>query len=309
MLNNRLLTQVSQFYGFENIEFVNKDFYVVEVLKILLGIKSDFCDFIFSGGTCMAKAYNLIERMSEDVDIKVRLKNETVSAGILRKKLSLIKHQVLEELQKRFPDFKEENIKADHGNCHIVFEITYPKASETFVLRNRIKLELTQCSVKLSPIVKSVSSLVTLAQNNAPDIPNIMCIDPVETIAEKMVALVRRVCAFMETGERLFDPSIIRHVYDIFVIYPKINPDGLLPLVKEIVGHDAIEYRSWHPQWSGNPVANTKIALAELKTDRYSDLFEKYTHEMIYAKQVPQYTNAIRTVSMFIEEVFASITP
>jgi hypothetical protein len=47
-----LLEAVSHKYGFKNIEFVNKDSYVVEALKILSNIKPDFCSLIFTGGTC-----------------------------------------------------------------------------------------------------------------------------------------------------------------------------------------------------------------------------------------------------------------
>ncbi|KAA6316121.1 hypothetical protein EZS27_033525, partial [termite gut metagenome] len=112
--NIKLLTQFSQVYGFKNVEFVNKDFYILDVLKILSTVKPDFCDFIFTGGTCMAKAYGLIERMSEDIDIKVSFKNKSYNTAILRKDLSKLKQLVTSSLKKQFPNIKEENTRAEN---------------------------------------------------------------------------------------------------------------------------------------------------------------------------------------------------
>ncbi|MDR1322950.1 MAG: nucleotidyl transferase AbiEii/AbiGii toxin family protein [Candidatus Margulisbacteria bacterium] len=304
MPDQQLLTQVAQFYGFPDIEFVNKDFYVVEVLKMLSTIQPDVCDFIFSGGTCLSKAYNLIERMSEDVDIKVRLQNNTMSAGVLRKTLSKTKHQIEIELKKMFPRFSETDISADHGNRHIAFNITYPAVRETPVLRNGIKLELTQSTIRLVPIAKPISSLITTARKNHPDIAEFLCVDPLETLAEKIVALLRRICARLETGKQKFDPALIRHVYDIQVIYSKIDTKKLVPLAREIIQQDAESYRTWHPKWSADPAVNTKLALAELKQNEYADMFEKYTKVMIYARKIPKYSEALKTVAEIAENIF-----
>ncbi len=43
-LDRELLQSISKLYRFNNLEFVNKDFYVSEVLKIISSIKPDFCD-------------------------------------------------------------------------------------------------------------------------------------------------------------------------------------------------------------------------------------------------------------------------
>lgn len=45
---------------------VEKDYWVIYLLKNL--VKSEFAnEFVFKGGTCLSKAYNLIERFSEDI--------------------------------------------------------------------------------------------------------------------------------------------------------------------------------------------------------------------------------------------------
>ncbi len=50
---------------------LEKDFIVTEVLKALLTVKDENFDLVFCGGTCLSKAYGLLDRISEDIDIKV----------------------------------------------------------------------------------------------------------------------------------------------------------------------------------------------------------------------------------------------
>jgi predicted nucleotidyltransferase component of viral defense system len=48
---------------------VEKDYWVSEVLRVLA---RDFGrDFIFKGGTSLSKAYRIVERFSEDIDVLV----------------------------------------------------------------------------------------------------------------------------------------------------------------------------------------------------------------------------------------------
>jgi predicted nucleotidyltransferase component of viral defense system len=50
---------------------LEKDFIVTDVLRALSQLKHDKFEFVFCGGTCLSKAYGLLERISEDVDVKV----------------------------------------------------------------------------------------------------------------------------------------------------------------------------------------------------------------------------------------------
>ncbi len=50
---------------------VEKDFWVCWILKILFGIPELKKSLVFKGGTSLSKAYNAIERFSEDIDISI----------------------------------------------------------------------------------------------------------------------------------------------------------------------------------------------------------------------------------------------
>ena len=64
--------------------FIEKDYWVTYVLKKLSD--SDFKDdVVFKGGTSLAKAFNLIKRFSEDIDLAL-LKKRGLSGNAIRKK-------------------------------------------------------------------------------------------------------------------------------------------------------------------------------------------------------------------------------
>lgn len=50
--------------------FVEKDYYITEILRIIAG-RYQPGQVIFKGGTSLSKAWGLIERLSEDVDLLV----------------------------------------------------------------------------------------------------------------------------------------------------------------------------------------------------------------------------------------------
>ena len=52
-------------------DVVEKDIWVCWVLDKLFSLKELEGKIVFKGGTCLSKAYNLIERFSEDIDITI----------------------------------------------------------------------------------------------------------------------------------------------------------------------------------------------------------------------------------------------
>jgi hypothetical protein len=50
---------------------VAKDFYVVRAIAALAAIDVTPFDLVFGGGTALARAHRIIQRMSEDMDFKI----------------------------------------------------------------------------------------------------------------------------------------------------------------------------------------------------------------------------------------------
>ena len=72
---------------------VEKDYWVTYLLKNL--VKSEFADeFVFKGGTCLSKAYNLIERFSEDIDLLMLETDKTQSKTQKEKRLVALREYI-----------------------------------------------------------------------------------------------------------------------------------------------------------------------------------------------------------------------
>lgn len=84
--------EVSRRIGLETF-IIEKDYWVTYILKKLA--KSEFSDeIVFKGGTCLSKAYNLIERFSEDVDLLMLERENTQSKTQKEKRLIAIREFV-----------------------------------------------------------------------------------------------------------------------------------------------------------------------------------------------------------------------
>ncbi|HAT1684933.1 TPA: nucleotidyl transferase AbiEii/AbiGii toxin family protein [Klebsiella oxytoca] len=66
-----LFPDVADAMGIESVTIVEKDYYVVELLRLLRDITPETHILVFAGGTALSKAGIALDRMSEDVDIKL----------------------------------------------------------------------------------------------------------------------------------------------------------------------------------------------------------------------------------------------
>lgn len=51
-------------------DFVRKDYYVTKAIQALTKIENEFFLLVFQGGTSLSKGYQVINRLSEDADLK-----------------------------------------------------------------------------------------------------------------------------------------------------------------------------------------------------------------------------------------------
>ncbi len=72
---------------------VEKDYWITYLLKNL--VNSEFAnEFVFKGGTCLSKAYNLIERFSEDIDLLMLETEKTQSKTQKEKRLVALREYI-----------------------------------------------------------------------------------------------------------------------------------------------------------------------------------------------------------------------
>ena len=97
-MNDELPTDVRpvvDFFGLPNTAVVAKDFHVVRAIRALAVLDATPFALIFGGGTALARAHKLVQRMSEDIDFKmVSLAPMPLSRSTLQRQLALLRERV-----------------------------------------------------------------------------------------------------------------------------------------------------------------------------------------------------------------------
>lgn len=93
-------------------DVIEKDIWVCYVLDKLFSLKELQGKFVFKGGTCLSKAYGLIERFSEDIDLTISRKFLEIPEGLTKIKTiksrtrkaaeDFIKNEIYQSLNKVF---------------------------------------------------------------------------------------------------------------------------------------------------------------------------------------------------------------
>ncbi len=218
-----------------DISFLEKDYYVTQVLYILSCLKDDKFRLIFSGGTCLSKAYNVTKRFSEDIDLRIHEK--IISSREERKNFI---NKILELINKN-ENFKVISIKKEDTSHRIIIDIEYKHIAENnLYLRPEIKLELFFCPVKLKMKEKEIMTLADRYTKNSENIFKIHCINIIELAAEKYSALLWRI---LYSSKKDYDPTLIRHLYDLAMLKDTIlqNRNLFAETLQNIYNQDKIK--------------------------------------------------------------------
>jgi predicted nucleotidyltransferase component of viral defense system len=222
-LDLKTLNFVSDKYNI-NPAFIEKDWYTQHVLGIVAGIQSDEFQPIFCGGTSLSKGYQLIRRFSEDIDFKV----QTLKPNLTRSFRSAYQDKIVEAVLASAPELGlAREVYKRNRSTFLKFELTYPSQyPQSNALRTNVKIEFTFEEPALAPQVQSLSSTISQIMQQPPEIDRFPCVSLAETAADKIAALSWRIFSQEPDHER-YDPRIIRHVYDLAYLAPRIidNPD------------------------------------------------------------------------------------
>lgn len=314
MLNENLVQLVrdtGELLGLEE-TVIEKDYYVTQVIHALSNIENENFRLIFCGGTCLAKAHRLVQRMSEDVDFKVQLKtSEKFSKSRLKKELKqfrlLIRSRLLLPNLLVTNDFCRS--EGRYQQITLQYSRSFPINS---TLRPDIKVEFTLTNILLSTDKLEVKTIIedTIKEVNLFTPPTTRCISIDETAIEKWVGLTRRLMA-IERGCEDDDKTLIRHVYDLNAINQnfKINPN-FIELAKIIVTDDGKQFRNQHPEYAMNPGDEIKQSLAILKNKPiWKERYEEFIETMVYdSRNILPYDEAINTLEGISLDVINSLS-
>ena len=198
-------------------EFVEKDYWVTYALFSLFHNEIGK-DTVFKGGTALSKCYHLVERFSEDIDLVV-LRREGESNNRLTTKIKTISDVVNSVL----PEINIEGLTQKMGmNRKTAHSYNKEFKGNYGQVRDVIVVEATWLGYYEPYTTKSIVSFLgqMMLDNNQSDIAkengllpfDLLALEPVRTICEKIMSLVR-----FSYGENPMDDlkKKIRHTYDL----------------------------------------------------------------------------------------------
>lgn len=309
---HELFADVADALGIGATSIIEKDYYVVELLRILQPLKFATHDLVFAGGTSLAKANIQLNRMSEDVDIKIVPKQGLVFS---RSKFKSIRKQLLNHIQ---DVIAQSGIFQIEGQP-IVFDeyryfellIRYPQHfNQIPCLRPFIKLELVETELLEDSESRTMTSLVhDLAKVGEP-VNDFSTVTIVSTSIEKLIAILRRTAAFARNAERADDESLVRHIYDYFKITNGQAQDFqfLANLAMKVIKIDMMRYGQQHPQLLDDPVSELLFGLAELdRNPLYQIRFHNFVVPMVFGDEQVTWQQAYSHFQYSAKNIFAEL--
>tara|TARA_R110002050_G_scaffold49032_8_gene114123 strand:- start:11645 stop:12652 length:1008 start_codon:yes stop_codon:yes gene_type:complete len=235
----QIITQVAEQ---QNLPYfaIEKDWWVVQTLSIIFQL--DVANhLLFKGGTSLSKAWQLINRFSEDIDLVLNREYLGFDGGLISKSqvkklreasFEFVTTTFYEALQKAFAEkgytdvtFDFENL-GDGDQDPVSILIYYPAVTEhsEYVLP-RVKVELGSRSLKDPCSNCEIASFVGEQFIELPfaDVPiTIPCVNPERTYLEKLFLLHEE---FQKPKDKIRVDRLSRHLYDITKIYNSKHKD------------------------------------------------------------------------------------
>lgn len=209
---------------------VEKDWWVVQTLSIIFEMEIGK-HLVFKGGTSLSKAWKLIDRFSEDVDLAIDRSffgfngelSKNQRTNLRRETNKYITEIFYPELKTKFQEkgfvdveFKIENAVSRDQDPRII-EIYYPNVIESpGYIQSRVQLEIGCRSLRepfsdqrFSSIVDEYYPDAAFAQSYI----SVPTVNPERTFLEKIFLLHEE---FQRPADKMRVDRLSRHLYDIY---------------------------------------------------------------------------------------------
>lgn len=283
---------------------VEKDWWVVRTLEAVFQTQIA-AHTVFKGGTSLSKAWQLISRFSEDIDLALDKRFLGFTEELTRKKevnklrrasFSFISKTFLPELQNQFTQnglgveiLQREVISSDQDP--LILEIYYPNVVEpSEYMEPRVLVELGSRSLREPFTLRPIRSLLGEEFKDSPftdEAIQVPSVNPERTFLEKLFLLHEE---FQRPRDKIRVDRLSRHLYDIHQIS---RTDFAIQAMKDselfesIVDHrkvytylSGIDYTSHYPP-NLNPIPPDDLLEAWAKD------YDTMQKEMIYGSSFP----------------------
>jgi len=244
--------------------YVEKDYWVTYILKALS--QSEHIEqAIFKGGTALSKAYRVIERFSEDIDLAVI--STDMTSNQTKKLIKRIEKSIIDS------NFREivDHIQVSKGSefRKTVYDYAKLKRGDFGHANSNIIVELNSFAQPHPYQLQEISSYIyDFLLDKADDIITEYQLEPFSvnvldyrrTFCEKLSAIAR---ASHESNSD-FDElkKKIRHLYDLYYLMQEeeiiqfLNSDNFVTMIQSVRLDDS---RQFHSEWAMIPLHTTAI--------------------------------------------------
>jgi len=295
---------------------VEKDWWVSRTLEIVFQL--DIAQhLVFKGGTSLSKAWKLINRFSEDIDLAIDKEFfegykgdiSKTQIGKLRKDAGVYTtgtfFEELKEvfLQKGFTHLQFKIVETgDSDQDPRILEIYYPNIINTTseYLLPRVQIEVSCRSLREPFTVQSFGALVDevyAGRNFAEPLFNVPTVNAERTFLEKIFLLHEE---FLRTVEKIRVDRLSRHLYDVYhlknagVAEKAINDKELY---ETIVAHRYKFSRVGGVDYNlHNPKTLNPIPIAD-KLEEWKADYAKMKDDLIYEEDKPSFEDLIHNLN------------
>lgn len=301
---------------------VEKDWWVVQALTVIFEMEIAK-HLVFKGGTSLSKAWNVIQRFSEDIDLAIDRRFWGFVGALSKRQIERLRvvsndymlNVFYPELQKRFQEKGMNAIKWDIEKTDnpeedpVKIYLYYPEVIESpGYLEPRIQIEISCRSLREPFTNKNFRSLIDdeypemeFAQKSI----EVQTVNPERTFLEKIFLLHEE---FHRPVDKIRVTRLSRHLYDIYHLSKTEYAEKAIndkELYETIVVHrhkftrvGGVNYNEHNPQ-SINPIPIPQVI--EAWKEDYKIMLE----QMIYEENKPSFEDIITEITALKEKINA----
>lgn len=305
------VSATSQQKGIREI-YIEKDYWVTfalyNIFKNEIGKET-----VFKGGTALSKCFNLIQRLSEDIDLVV-LRKESETANQLKNKIKKISKCVDDVLPEIAVDGITNKVGMIRKTAH-----NYPRifTGHFGQVRNIIIVESTWLGHFEPYTTANVSSFVyeMMLQNNQQTLIDeygmnpfdVLVLNPKRTLCEKIMSLVR----FSQTQEPIEDlRNKIRHTYDIHLMLKDNNlksffqSDEFETMLLRVANDDIVSFKNNNKWLANHPVTAIIFSETAETWDKIKSVYTGGFSELVFG-ELPYETDILKTLTIVADRLKA----
>ena len=254
-------------------DIVEKDYYVTMILRKLSACEYPVC---FKGGTSLSKAYSVIDRFSEDIDI-------TFTEHLGEKRRKKLKYNILKPIADTLglEITNWDSIESDKEYNH--YDMAYDSIVDDPFLDTYVKLETALMSYAFPTVEREISNYIYQAlKEEEPDLLEEYGLTPftmqVQALERTLIDKVFALCDYYLQDKPARNS---RHLYDIYKIAKEITvTNDFRKLITEVRAHRQSMKNDISPA-ADNSVDIPALIKKFCEKDFYADDYEKTTKNLI----------------------------